>query len=317
MEEISSGVDRYQKEEKRKCTQCKKEFPIDQFRSERKNRTNQCLKCRKRARELSLKCRKSRIELYQKIRTQHFTTGCTICGEKKENVLEFDHLDPKTKLFNISNWTHFHKFNEDNLCTEIDKTQILCRFHHQILSAEQREKDKLERRNHADIKMPFCKRNAIARNKTFVNEQKMKIGECSICERQINDSKELPGFGFFHIEGSEKRCDVSTMIQKRCSISILKLEIEKCILVCANCHSTKISELVKKRKSENWYLPPKKKYKQMVTPVLSKEQREEIRKRYHSKEKNQYELAEEYGVSQTHISDIILFSLKYMKDDNQ
>lgn len=56
---------------------------------------------------------------------------CASCGIGDPRVLEFDHLDPKTKSFGISQALH-GIINWDTILIEINKCQILCANCHKI-----------------------------------------------------------------------------------------------------------------------------------------------------------------------------------------
>lgn len=61
---------------------------------------------------------------------------CVQCGEIDPRVLEFDHLDPSTKLFNISDAAK-HTSKITVVQAEIDKCQVLCVKCHRIKTFEQ------------------------------------------------------------------------------------------------------------------------------------------------------------------------------------
>jgi 5-methylcytosine-specific restriction endonuclease McrA len=51
---------------------------------------------------------------------------CNSCGSTKQ--LEFDHIDPKTKSFNIGQ--HYGRYSKDRLLEEANKCQLLCNSCH-------------------------------------------------------------------------------------------------------------------------------------------------------------------------------------------
>lgn len=61
--------------------------------------------------------------------------GCSICGYNKNGVaLDFDHIDPKEKLFNVSSRSLTHSLKK--IFKEIRKCRILCANCHRIYSYE-------------------------------------------------------------------------------------------------------------------------------------------------------------------------------------
>lgn len=63
---------------------------------------------------------------------------CAICGTTE--ALDFDHIDPATKLFNISKgW----RYSEELFWAEVAKCQLLCRPHHLEKSSKIRSMDVL------------------------------------------------------------------------------------------------------------------------------------------------------------------------------
>lgn len=62
---------------------------------------------------------------------------CQLCGEKDRNVLQFDHIDPKIKLFELCRQTNM---SQKRYITEVDKCQLLCANCHIIRSKYQTHK---------------------------------------------------------------------------------------------------------------------------------------------------------------------------------
>ncbi len=68
------------------------------------------------------------------------------------------------------------------------------------------------------------------RNKAFVDRYKRLYGKCKDCG--TTDHRVLQ---FDHL--SDKKNDVSNMIYNGNSLSVIKTEIRKCEIRCANCHT--------------------------------------------------------------------------------
>ena len=68
------------------------------------------------------------------------------------------------------------------------------------------------------------------RNKAFVDRYKRLYGKCTDCG--TTDHRVLQ---FDHL--SDKKNDVSNMIYNGNSLSVIKTEIRKCEIRCANCHT--------------------------------------------------------------------------------
>lgn len=62
--------------------------------------------------------------------------GCVDCGEKDPIVLEFDHIDPKTKTASVANMIR-HLRNVDKVLEEINKCEIRCANCHKRRTAKQ------------------------------------------------------------------------------------------------------------------------------------------------------------------------------------
>lgn len=62
--------------------------------------------------------------------------SCTICGEHDIRVLEFDHIDPKSKRFSISQAVRLG-YSWPDVVTEMKKCRILCANCHKRHTAQQ------------------------------------------------------------------------------------------------------------------------------------------------------------------------------------
>lgn len=71
--------------------------------------------------------------------------------------------------------------------------------------------------------------NRYQRNRDFVNEFKATKGcmDCGIINPVVLD---------FHHVGDDKTKNISHMITKGYSLERIQLEINKCVVLCANCH---------------------------------------------------------------------------------
>ena len=69
-----------------------------------------------------------------------------------------------------------------------------------------------------------------SRNKKFINEYKSSMG-CQFC-----NENHPACLDFHHISPTEKTANISRIANCSKSIESIQNEIDKCILVCANCH---------------------------------------------------------------------------------
>lgn len=82
-----------------------------------------------------LKTKKQRIQnTKQAVFNYLLDNPCSICGENDPRVLEFDHLDPKTKSYNISEMI---SLSIKKIEEEVLKCRILCANCHRRHTAEQ------------------------------------------------------------------------------------------------------------------------------------------------------------------------------------
>lgn len=148
---------------------------------------------------------------------EHKANNPCSCGQSDVDVLEFHHRDPALKTVNVSilcrNSSSLSKLKE-----EIDKCDILCRNCHRMTYVIKRKDGSTKQQS---------RRNKI---KDEINKVKSRLG-CKLCEE--NRSLALD---FHHKDPKEKFKDVFRMITQGYSLKAILLEIEKCDVLCANCH---------------------------------------------------------------------------------
>ncbi len=262
------------------CSKCKHSFFFEtHFQSILKPEgTKQCLKCRNVSiksnnNPTSVNQKRKNIYLSHKRKTVEKSRGCqwsedcrfkfsdrlVVCDEVDNLVIyEFDHILPNEKSFCVSDWYKTAKCEQD-LCDEIAKCRILCRFHHRIHSQNQHNEKKKKR-----VYSEKCKvvqlRKIVRKNKEKLRKLKLDIGKCETCQRPVLEA-ETPGFEFDHIDRVTKHYEISFLVCKGYAWenNILP-EIDKCRLVCAICHVMHTQEQNKDekricRKRKYYYLP--------------------------------------------------------------
>lgn len=110
--------------EKRKCKTCKLIKSLNEFANAG------IINGKRYYRHLCVNCySKSKQPLKDKIRESYFkikqSEKCENCGENDFRVLDFDHKDPKTKSFNVSDGIR-RGYSFDKIKREIKKCRVLC-----------------------------------------------------------------------------------------------------------------------------------------------------------------------------------------------
>ena len=181
-----------------------------------KNR-NECKKCRSRRACDSYK-RNNGTSSQRTIYLLKFGKSCQQCDCSDPLMLEFDHLDPNTKIDCISQLESSKK-----ILAEVGKTRILCLWHHRL---------------HTKTQIGSA---SATHNKDFINGVKLAIGQCQICDRIVTPETTCC-FDFDHIEPSEKVINISRMIGNHSSFEKIIEEISKCIFACCFCHRQRTAE---------------------------------------------------------------------------
>lgn len=175
---------------------------LQEYRRRRKNgQTYASLKRRRHARkELLIEMRGGR---------------CEDCGYSQVHaVLEFHHRDPETKDFGVGNW--YGSF--ERLLVEVEKCDLLCanchRMRHVAADADRDSDPVVEHRR---------------RRKVRAIEH--MGGRCEGCYQIVAPAV----FEFHHRNATEKEFGISkTGVPVRWEKIVA--ELEKCVMLCANCH---------------------------------------------------------------------------------
>jgi hypothetical protein len=146
---------------------------------------------------------------------------CVDCGETDVRLLDFDHIDPNDKTMNVSQC-----MSGEQLVVEGSKCEMRCCLCHIRRTKEQFN---FGPKNKSDYRSRLEK-------KQFIQQYKIDIGGCEICE--WFDENLLEALHFDHLDRNDKSANVSSMvILSRFSIEDIKEEIElRCRLLCVKCH---------------------------------------------------------------------------------
>ena len=150
-----------------------------------------------------------RTQLREWVAREREKRGCGRCGETDSRCLDFHHRDDEVKTMNISSMVT-HGYGREALRGEIALCDVLCATCHRLL-------------HHTD---PSCEL------RRWTLEQKRIRGGCDRC------SEDRPACLDFHHENDDKSMSVSRLVTNNSSKRRVRREIEKCTLLCANCHRT-------------------------------------------------------------------------------
>lgn len=100
----------------------------------------------------------------------------------------------------------------------------ICKPCHRLYTKQHYKSNKTKYISRAKLRHP----NDIARNRKFITDYK-KQHSCKFC--QESDYRCLD---FHHLDQSIKHYNLSRMLHN--SITTIQSEIDKCILICSNCH---------------------------------------------------------------------------------
>jgi len=138
--------------EKRKCTRCKEEKPIERFNFKRKSlgvRQCQCKDCTRfliknhynRNKKYYLEKTKKRnlrlrLEIFEYISRYLLKNPCVDCGESDIRVLEFDHNKNKGVKFQTVSFLIKYQYPLGKIKEEIEKCEVRCANCHRKKTAQ-------------------------------------------------------------------------------------------------------------------------------------------------------------------------------------
>src|SRR5574343_493641 len=109
------------------------EYRLNNKEAIRKQRSEHRLSNKTKVRIRVTAYRNKTINQNRRLIRDMFGTKCEKCGSKEK--LELDHIDPSTKIFNISSKIH-HRFIK--IVSELQKCQLLCQKCHLVKTKEDR-----------------------------------------------------------------------------------------------------------------------------------------------------------------------------------
>lgn len=147
---------------------------------------------------------------------------CASCGISDVDLFEFHHVDPAKKDGIISQMIRTKSIAV--VANELAQCICLCANCHRKLHALEREASKLKS-NCRNRRGPSAL-EAIR----WVTEYK-QINKCAGCGESDTHLLDM-----HHLDPSQKEACVSTLLQYATSIDKVKEEVEKCQVLCVNCH---------------------------------------------------------------------------------
>lgn len=213
---------------------------------------------------------------------------CNICGEDDQFKLTFHHRDPNTKDFTYSIYKS-HRLTK--LKKELDKCDLLCQNCHRELHYELDKTDKSLRND----KLIYLEYSG---------------GSCLKC----GYNKCPASLTFHHRDPHKKEFWIGGLSERINSISdlndIIKKEIDKCDLLCANCHVLEHSDISFYENNKDIILDKINKYKERQPKIdrikvynmfESGMRQKEIAKHFNSSKSTISEILKPYKISKIKI----------------
>lgn len=151
--------------------------------------------------------RRARLRSWANVRKRE--RGCRVCGETDPACLDFHHPDEVEKEMAVTEMITYG-YGREHLREEMAKCDVLCANCHRV---EHHANGRDEKRKHL---------------RTWLAERKATAG-CLRCGERIPHS-----LVFHHVD--EKRASVSELVANCRPKDEIEAELERCVVLCANCH---------------------------------------------------------------------------------
>jgi hypothetical protein len=154
---------------------------------------------------------------------------CERCGEDCPHCIDFHHVGDKTA--NVSQMVN-HGYSKERIKAEIARCDVLCANCHRKLHDDLPElSEDRTIPNGANGKNSTRKQRRRKKLRAWANDYKESNGGCALC-----DEDDPLCLEFHHVDEDEKTRSISTLIAYNPSKKRLLEEIEKCAILCRNCH---------------------------------------------------------------------------------
>ena len=127
---------------------------------------------------------------------------------------------------------------ETTICSKCDQIKVLSEFTKNKAKKEgynnycKQCNKEYQKTHYENNKIYYIDKKNIRKEsiKNFINRIK-RLSQCSKCSE-----KDIACLDFHHVNDLEKDFNISIALQLGVSMSILKKELRKCIILCSNCH---------------------------------------------------------------------------------
>jgi hypothetical protein len=210
----------------KQCTGCLAWKTLDQFWKDSTRTDGLACRCSECERQKMNRNQNKAIEIKYNLKLNQ---PCETCGESDPIVLEFAHISRQNKYRTKTGKTFSigQMFSMSRIAEEVKKVKILCCFCHRLETKNEDESTRTQK--------PDCYNASYFEMQQNVNKMKQQVRCCVDCKRQVTQEN-CRGFDYDHLGHEPKIDGVAAMVTKRVSMKIIEAEIEKCELVCANCH---------------------------------------------------------------------------------
>lgn len=190
---------------------------------------SKCVTCGKPSKGYNCRNCQGRMNLKTAQRSRHTKSlaveykggRCEQCGliHHVPEVYDFHHRTAGTKEECISNLLRTKSITDEDLLNELDKCILVCRNCHRVI-----HQDALKSKKYP---------SQLFRGEIKKMAVDYKGGRCSRCKKTFDT---LAVYDFHHINSKEKEVNIGSMLLNLPVWKELRKELDKCSLVCTNCH---------------------------------------------------------------------------------